>query len=158
MKTIVSLFEKLREKNGMMVILLVGLVGVALFLLGGEGDTEEAPTADTENMQEYIENLELRVGHMISKIEGVSSVEVMLQPDGGEENVYARNGSEGSAQYVIIDGRNGDEALLVKRVEPKIRGAAVICRGGDDPSVQVKIVNLLCALFNLQSNRVYVSG
>ena len=158
MKTIVSLFEKLREKSGMMVILLVGLVGVALFLLGGEGDTEEVLTADTKNMQEYIENLELRVGHMISKIEGVSSVEVMLQPDGGEENVYARNGGEGSAQYVIIDGRNGDEALLVKRVEPKIRGAAVICRGGDDPSVQVKIVNLLCALFNLQSNRVYVSG
>lgn len=153
------LIDKLKEKSGMVVILLVGLIGVTLFFIGGERDAEVEVSENAErNMEKYIEYLEGRIESMIAKMEGVSSVTVMLQPDGGEENVYARNGNEGGAQYVIMSGKKGDEALLVKQVEPKIRGAAVICKGGDDPNLQVKIVKLLCALFQLQSNRVYVSG
>lgn len=158
MNTIISLIDKLKEKSSIVIILIVGVAGIALYLLGSESDAKEISADFAErDMEAYIENLESRVESLISKISGVSSVEVMLQVDGSEENVYARNGSEGGWQYVMIDGENGDGGLLVKRVEPKIRGAAVVCRGGDDSIVQVKIVNLLCALFNLQSNHVYVS-
>ncbi len=160
MKPIALLLEKLKEKGSLAIILLLGLAGVVLFVLGNNSDEQVQPTSveEAQTLDAYIAALESRVAGMIAKIDGVSSVSVMLQPDGGEEHVYARNGSESSSQYVIIDGKNGDEALLVKRMEPKIRGAAVICKGGDDPKLQIKIVNLLCALFALQSNRVYVSG
>ena len=40
----------------------------------------------------------------------------------------------------------------------KISGVAVICKSGDDPTVKLKIYEVVKALFNIPSTRITVSG
>jgi len=40
----------------------------------------------------------------------------------------------------------------------KIQGAAVVCRGGNDPQIKIKIISLISALYDIPSNKVYVLG
>ena len=61
-------------------------------------------------------------------------------------------------EYVITDVDGNGTPIKVKLVFPKLRGIAVVCRGGGNPINQEKIVSLLSALFDLSSNRVYVTG
>jgi len=59
---------------------------------------------------------------------------------------------ESGSEYVYQGGNR------VRIVTPTIRGVAVICTGGDNPLIQQKIINMLSALFNLPTNRIFVSG
>ena len=82
-----------------------------------------------------------------------------------KEGVYAKNtensSTEGSNsennEYVIYDGENGDSPLLLKEKFPSVEGVAVICSGGDDIVVKEKIIDCVCALFNISATRVSVA-
>lgn len=82
-----------------------------------------------------------------------------------KENVYAENSETSSSdssnsennEYVIYNSENGDAPLLLKEEMPQVAGVAVVCSGGDSEAVRERIIDCVCALFDISSSHVSVS-
>ena len=59
--------------------------------------------------------------------------------------------------YVIIENENNDVGLLIKTIEPKIRGVAVSCEGGDNVKVQEQIYSTIEALLDINMSSISIS-
>lgn len=157
-------------KNTAKVILVFGCFGIMLIFLSEIIPTEEKQEKAESCFQNFEnpeteEKLELRLEKEISKIKGAGKTSVMLTMDSSKEYNYAINSSEerNSSQterkneIVIIEGENREGPLVYKINEAKIRGVLVVCEGGDNASVREKIIEALCALLDIPSNRVSVA-
>ena len=165
----IGFFDKLKNSKGSMFLIL-GLAAGIILLFIGSGDSAKRKEAaidtspdEAEEALDYISELERRVAELLGYMDGISDVHVIITPENAGETVYAQNGSyDGGVmterEYVITDVDGNGTPIKVKLVFPKLRGIAVVCRGGGNPINQEKIVSLLSALFDLSSNRVYVTG
>ena len=59
--------------------------------------------------------------------------------------------------YVIIENNNSDTGLLIKTIEPKIRGVAISCEGGDDINVQQQIYSTIEAILDVSASDISIS-
>ena len=50
-----------------------------------------------------------------------------------------------------------EEPLVLKTKEAKIRGVLVVCEGGENPLVCEKVLEAVCALLDIPSNKVSVA-
>ena len=57
-----------------------------------------------------------------------------------------------------VGGVSNVSVLVTLDPEGKVCGAAVVCSGGDDPVVQLKLTRLLCSLYGITSDSVSVIG
>ena len=60
-------------------------------------------------------------------------------------------------EYVIVDGSSGEQGIVVRQSEPKIRGVAVVCEGGGNQTVKQQIIETVTALLDISSARVSVA-
>ncbi len=156
--------DKLSKKNLIIVIAVIGILCIALSEINFSG-TEKKNVSNEENYSEYVDSLNSELTRLISSIDGVGDCRVMITLKSTKEGVYAKNtensSTEGSNsennEYVIYDGENGDSPLLLKEKFPSVEGVAVICSGGDDIVVKEKIIDCVCALFNISATRVSVA-
>ena len=88
-----------------------------------------------------------------------SSENVYLHDYDYGENVEpsGRNSVERKDEYVIIDGGEGEQGIVVRVAEPKIRGVAVVCRGAGSEIVKSQITEAVTALLDISSARVSVA-
>lgn len=80
----------------------------------------------------------------------------MITCDGGAEHVYISNGDGG--EYVTVRGENGYAPVLYRERYPSVVGVSVVCRGGDDPSVQKKLICAISTALGVSSNRICIVG
>ena len=115
------------------------------------------------------------VEEIVKEITGSRQVEVIVTLESGIRYKYA-NISEGSSAdktesdaistttehkegYVTVKTSDGgEEALLVTRQMPEVRGVAIVCAGGDDPLLAEKIENTVTAALNITTQRVHIAG
>jgi stage III sporulation protein AG len=57
----------------------------------------------------------------------------------------------------LLDVTERSELVLSEKA-PEVRGVAVICKGGDQISVQKKIISLLASLLSIPTNKIYVGN
>ncbi|MCC8023399.1 MAG: hypothetical protein LIO46_06465 [Clostridiales bacterium] len=162
------------KDNKIKLIVALGLAGILCILMseyisfGGSEDKEaqdSVQTAQEISMDSFKETTEQQLGEIIGKIDGVGRCEVMVTIENSSEQVYAydssseqgENSSKNEYKYIIINGEDGEEALLVKEIQPKIRGVIVVCEGGDNIAVQEKIISSVTAVFDISSNRVSIN-
>ena len=141
---------------------LVVLAGLGLMLLPGPSDTPAAPAsaiAETEP------SLEQRLEALLSGIEGAGQVRVLLTVDAGRETLYQTDsraqsdegGSDRSDDTVLVeDGARVESGLVRQVLEPKYRGAVVLCQGGDIPSVRLAVVEAVRCLTGLGADQISV--
>lgn len=148
-------------------VLILIAAGIVLLLLP-TGDRKQQ-TAASDGMvggeEDFsVEALEEKLGAILSKIDGAGNVSVMLTVRSGMERVLAtdRESSESEDESslqekaVIISTGTGEEAVLITQHYPTFQGALVVCRGGDDPQVQLLLTRALSALTGLSSSRITV--
>ncbi|MEE0859270.1 MAG: hypothetical protein U0M12_07385 [Acutalibacteraceae bacterium] len=168
-------------------IVIVGLVGIALILLsslfsGGKADESEK----TDNSQvayvsltKYENDLEQSLAEIICSINGAGTTKVMLTMDSTVEQVYAtnknmsQNNSNNTTQsdtannkdisaettYITVELADGTEqTVLVKEIQPKVRGVLVVCAGGDNSVVKEKIIDAVTKTLDISSSKVSVAG
>ena len=116
--------------RGMPWLICAAAVGIFLLLFSGGGETSAEMT--------YSELLEHRIAQMTETLPGVSDVSVLvtLEEGGGSFSAYG----------------TGTERT------PKLVGIAVTCVGGGDARTRLEILHMLCAAFDLSSERVWVGG
>jgi len=143
-------------------VLLVLAVGFGLMLLPTgktEGVTDDALKEESrENMQE---SLDSRLMHLLSQISGVGDVQVLLSIAEGEETLYQTDSQisqdQSRVETVLITGADRAQAGLIKQVKPPVyRGAVVVCKGGDKPSVRLAVVEAVSSLTGLGADQISV--
>ncbi|MCQ2456160.1 MAG: hypothetical protein MJ096_02275 [Clostridia bacterium] len=154
------------SKKGTLIIICCTVLGVILLALPlGKGKTDTAAPAPIE-AESYTERLEERVRELCSSVRGVGEVTVLLTLESGSELVYASNktgekdadgSSSGTTDYLIIDGGDGDAPLLVKEIYPRVRGVAVVCRGGCGDGTRAELTELLSASLGISANRIKIA-
>jgi len=175
-----ALLRKWKIGRWQAVVLAAGLVGLLLLCVTSLPKSANAASAKNPaqesirvDLTAYEQQLERRLSEIVSAIAGAGEARVMLTLDCGSEPIYAvqgktdtkhsfsDSGSEESLsankEYVIIGSGAGEQGLVLKMVEPQVRGVAVICRGGDDLIVRQAIVEAVTAVLGVGSNKVSVA-
>ena len=153
------------------VILIVGFLGIVLLFFSEiffqEDDVEEIETYNTD--EEYCIYLENKIQSYIEKIDGAGKTEVIITLSETTEYIYATddkdvrknntNSDDATIEkdYVIIKNDNNDVGLLIKTIEPKVRGVAVSCEGGDNTKVQQQIFSTIEALLDISTSNISIS-
>lgn len=166
MKKISEEFIKfLKRDKKITAIICLGLAGIFLLTM-----SELVPRKSTESEKKetasdisdsYEADLEKRLTSIVSSINGAGRTQVMVTLASGDENVYAvkEKSSDGSREreYIVIDDGSSESGLLLKVVEPEIRGVAVVCEGADSANVRQEIVGTVSAVLGISSNRISIA-
>lgn len=168
-------WEKWRDKGRGLIgkykfVLLVVLAGVLLLAWPGGGESPPmAPVGSALKAEEdfSVAALEEKLSETLSRIQGAGEVTVMLTVQGGSRRVLAENEkstraadgrSETQSATVVVSGGSGvgEEPVLVQQLYPKFQGALVVCSGGDDAQVRLKIMEAVSALTGLGTDKISI--
>ena len=145
-------------------VLLVMAAGAVLLLLpsGGRDSPGEEPPAQEEGAAFDLEAFEAKLARTLSQVEGAGQAQVVLTLDGGSRQVLARNqdreGDGGVSNTVVTVGKGSgqQEAVPIQTVAPQFRGALVVCPGGGDAQVRLKLIEAVSALTGLGADKISV--
>lgn len=168
-----KLLKVFKKDKKMLLVIFVGFIGVLLIALS-EISFDDSTDKNNEKISssdsyEYCAYIEKRVEDIVSSIDGAGNVRVMITLAETTEYVYAQNqngtkksnkdseNSDNKNSFVIIEKDNNDSGLLIKTFEPKIRGVAIVCDGGDSPIVQQQIYSTVSAVLNVSTARISIS-
>ena len=149
--------------------LLVAAAGVVLLALAALGGGETREESDRQSVQEVefgTEELEGRLEEALSQMDGVGEARVVLTLRGGPAQVLAQDTqhevredqSQSSQTTVVISRGSGtEEPVVLQQLSPQYQGALVVCSGGDDPGVRLRVVEAVAALTGLGADKISVS-
>ncbi|MDR1734600.1 MAG: hypothetical protein LBR73_06970 [Oscillospiraceae bacterium] len=159
------------------IALIGGIVGILLLALSSVFPVTKKASASSAtevsvDLSSYERDMEQRLEELISSIAGAGQTKVMLTLDCSSEPVYATEGKSaqssstgtGSSQesltaeknYVIIGQGSGQQGLILKTVEPKVRGVAVLCAGAGEASVKAAITEAVTSVLGVGANKVSI--
>lgn len=151
-------------------VLLVVLAGAILLLLpsthAGEAAQARAEPEDGQDDLFAVETLERRLEQALSKIDGAGEVEVVLTLKSSARQILAQDSRSSSREtgdaetqidtVVVSRGSGEEQTVALQQVSPEYQGALVVCSGGGDPAVQLRIVESVSALTGLGADRISV--
>lgn len=163
------------------ILIAIGVCGIVLIFLSSifsSGNKKSSATntqSDQYIIEEYCQKLEKDIKNIVIGITGdrKPTVVVTLESDirysyasADETDVSSSSGqsndqsSESVKQsYITVKTADGgEEALIITKIMPEVRGVAIICEGGNSEMVAEKIKNAVTAALNITSKRVYISG
>ena len=161
------------------IFIIIGFIGMVLILFSDSFKKETSHKTDNKfDEQAYINDLEKKVTNILKQIDGVGDCQVMITLETGTEYVYATevrsnvntstdntysdkqridNQNNKEDKFIIIRDSDGSEKpVLVKKIEPTVKGVAVICDGGDKVYVRQQVVETVMTVLNVPSTRVCV--
>ena len=145
------------------VLLVIGAGVLLLLLPTGEGGDTARPGEQEETAESFdLERFEEKLAQVLSQVEGAGKTRVVLTLEEGSRQVLARDQERdrdgGAASTVVTVGRgSGSQGVVpLQTVAPRFRGALVVCPGGGDPRVRLKLIEAVSALTGLGASRVSV--
>lgn len=157
-----KLFALLKKYKYLLLVIAVGL----LFLLlpsSGKKETASSAAGSTPFQAQVfeLEEVERKFEEILSQVEGAGQVHLVLTVRGGTRQVFARDDRTGeredsSTTVVLSKGSGVEEVVLLQQLYPQYQGALAVCPGGDDPVVQLRLVEALSALTGLGSDKISI--
>ena len=151
------------------VILVAALGAVLLAWPKQESNAGNETPMQHLSGESEVEKLEKKMEEILSKMNGVGRVDVLLTLESGGELVLATDSTlrysgspqnpddyDRSSETVTVSGGNGTDVVVTQEKSAKFRGALIVCDGGDNDRVRLKIVEAVCALTGLGADRVAV--
>lgn len=157
-------FKALSGKKGFSFVALGLIAGILLLIMPDTDSRAEESIEITQSLSsEYCASLEEKAKRLILSLPDVKSCEVFITLESGYCFVYAtdqhvnetEHGKETEKNIVLAGNGNGEEPILIKESMPAVAGVAVVCAGADYQT-QYRIIELMCALFDIKSNRISV--
>ncbi|NMA95971.1 MAG: hypothetical protein GX974_08015 [Clostridiales bacterium] len=143
-----------------------------------EGEQIKDIDADNGNINiSSSQKYEQRLAKILSGIKGAGKVDVMITYHSGKELVTAKNTvetnviteeedsgggtravtqSDLNSQAVIMSGSDGTKPLIIKEVEPEIKGVIVIAQGAYDINVKLELLRAVQIALGVNPNQVEV--
>ena len=161
-----DIFSVIKNKKNVLIVSL-GFIGIFLIFISEIVPEREKEIVKTPSdfPSGFELELEKRLEEAVSQISGAGKTDITITLDSSKEYFYAKNSSENiddsetekESELVILEGAEGEEPIVLKTDEAKIRGVLVVCEGGNDPLVCEKILEAICALLDIPSNKVSVA-
>lgn len=157
-------FGSLSGKKGFGFVALGLIAGILLLVLPNADAAVDEDIGITQTLSsEYVASLEEKAKKLILSLPNVKSCEVFITLESGYSFVYAtdqrvnetEHGKETEKNIVLAGNGNGEAPILIKESMPAVAGVAVVCAGADYQT-QYRIIELMCALFDIKSNRISV--
>ncbi len=152
--------KKLREYGPALLILLVG---VLMMLPAEKTEKKTVPIgAQSSKYEEFdLETFEKRLSQTLSEVEGAGETTVMLSLKSGSRRILAQNverdGEESVSTAVTLGKGSGmQEVVDVQTIGPQFQGALVVCPGGENPQVRLRLAASVSALTGLGSDRISI--
>lgn len=148
-------------------VLIVLLVGAAL-LLWPQGDGSRTVEAAAESVVREegfdLEAVEEKLAAALSRVEGAGEVTVLLTVKNSARSVLAEDrtaagteGAEHREETVVISAGSGKQSpVLLEQIYPDFQGALVVCSGGDEVGVRLKLVEAVSALTGLGADKICI--
>lgn len=189
-------FRKGTENKKRKYVLAIALIAILFILLGNllspknELDTELNQETDAKVQEDDIEEVsliknvnEIEASYekdlqvMLNQIKGVSEVEVMVNVDSTNVNVYEkdlimgnqstdetdknggmRNVEDETKETKLVYVRQGDQEVpvLVQTKKPDVRGVFIIAKGADNATVKKWIVESVSKVLDVPTYRISV--
>ena len=156
----------LEKYKFVLLVLLAGLLLLLLPLPSGGGETAHAGESEQAAATDFsVDELEEKLEATLFRIDGAGEVTVALTLRSGARQVLAqdvtvsdREGSSGEERTtVVISGGSGrEEAVALQELAPQFQGAVVVCPGGDDPTVRLKLAEAVADLTGLGADRISI--
>lgn len=165
--------------NNLFIILIgtiILLIGVGFFIK--EDEKAELPIKIEDekipSKNDYTENLEYKLANILQKLKGVGEVEVMITLEDSVESIPASNTTTTVETTKEVDGEGGtreinredtnvqmlssdDESLvLIKSLNPTVKGAIVVAEGAEDLQVLENIYEAVKTVLGVSGNKVQV--
>lgn len=158
--------KKLLSAKGMGFALIGLIAGMVLLMMPSEDNTDISPTVDdTLTSAEYCLLLEQKAVSLIKQLPNTDDCDVFITLEKGFRYVYATDQhvreesdfKETDKTVVLAGNGSGENAILIEESMPKVAGVAVVCKNASYET-QYKIIELMCALFDISSNRISVQS
>lgn len=172
-------FKNLLSGENGKKLLIIGAAAVLILLLlssvlGGKPSSKakEEKNLTVEYAAELERTLEARIKNLVESIDGAGTANVMVTLDRSSTLMYDKNeksqteqrgetasgsGSVARETETVLAG-SSKEPLQTGVVLPRVRGAAVVCSGAEDPIVREKVTNAVAKALNIGISRVYVTN
>lgn len=145
------------------LIILAGLL-LLLWPFGGSGKTSETNTdleQSTSGYEYNLSELEEKLTQTLSQIQGAGETKVVLTLSSTGSTMLAKDKSskDGSVETSVVVIKNGSNQENVVRTEqqyPAFLGALVVCDGGGDAQVKLKMLQAVKALTGLSSDQISI--
>lgn len=138
--------------------------------------SQQTQQKKTEEKDAYITALENKLEQTIEGMEGAGKVDVMItlkdngekildknQPYESEEETNTdenkeskKNRIQNQQETVLIEKEGDTEPIIVRELYPDIEGVVVVCEGGDNSALTVKIKEAVQALFSIDAHKIVV--
>lgn len=165
------------------IIIFAGLLGIALIFVSSFFKSDVKSTRDLTTVQvntdDYARQLEDNLKNIVCAITGAGEAKVLVTLESSTQTVYAteqkknkeatedksgeetskkRESDDSETKYIKIKDENGAEkALSVTQLQPTVKGVVVVCKGGDNPEIQKKVIDAVKTALNITSKRVFVT-
>lgn len=174
-----DLFRPENKKTGNNIILAL-LIGVLLIILGKTFFPTEEPTAEVKPDKQAAQihksneqDMEARMGEILSKIQGAGQVDVMLtfrvstesivaHEEKTEESRSQENGktSENLSKETTVvmteDGKGNTSPLVLTENSPKVEGVVIVAQGGDNAVVCKALSSAAQALLDVPAHKIAI--
>lgn len=146
---------------------VIGIAAALLLLITPNGEAESASDGNSAQAiltsADYCALLEEKARSLICKLDEVKDCSVFITLECGYSYIYATDqhineteqGKQTDKTIVLADGENGERPLVLEEKMPKVAGVAVVCESASYET-QYRIIELMCALFDIKSNRISV--
>ena len=138
--------------------ILTVLVGLAILLLPTSHEpAQPEPVAQSA----AAETLEQRLETILSGIAGAGQVQVLLTEESGRQTLYqtdtrSDDSSRTEDTVLVEDAARTETGLVRQTMEPKYRGAVVLCDGADQSVVRLAVVEAVSCVTGLAADRICV--
>lgn len=140
------------------------------------GTDQQTQQKKIQERDAYITALENKLEQTIEGMEGAGKVDVMItlkdtgekildknQPYESEEETNTeenkeskKNRIQNNQETVLVETEGNTEPIIVRELYPDIEGVVVVCEGGDNSALTVKIKEAVQALFSIDAHKIVV--
>ena len=140
------------------------------------GTSQQTQQKKIQEKDAYITALENKLEQTIEGMEGAGEVDVMItlkdngekildknQPYESEEETNTeenkeskKNRIQNNQETVLVETEGNTEPIIVRELYPDIEGVVVVCEGGDNSALTVKIKEAVQALFSIDAHKIVV--
>lgn len=176
-----------RPQNKKYALLLLILMAVGIFITFGcfKGTSKgigslpvqtviKSESSSQDEYDNYEDKLEKKLKMILSKMEGVGSVDVMVTTVSTEEKVLALNNNtteqktdekdQSGGSRVVTQTQNHSDVVMqsgsvpyvTKENSPQIKGVFIVAAGADDPTVKAQITEAVARLLDVPVHKISV--
>jgi stage III sporulation protein AG len=186
LKEYIAKFKEIKKTEWILIILVLSIIiSIYASTLNKSSDTnQDNSTPETQSGLHWIENddnyesrEEKRLKEILSTIKGAGRVEVMITYVSSKEIVTAMNTVESTttteeednnggtrlinqtdrnAQPSTFNDAEGSKPIILKEVEPEIRGVIIISEGANDIRVKMELMKAVQVALGIKPNQVEV--